>query len=289
MKKYTSLGELLVDYREYFNLSQLDLAALLDVDARTINRWEKDKTLIKPDKEKDFVKKLLIPHQVIHNLNTDHPISVFYNIRLRSYSLTEIMQKSSGASWYISGMPTETDRIHYLVNDTDVEFVNDIQEINKNPKPLRSELIKEAARLLPELNLVLHDHSGFYAGHISFLPLKFDAYMKIRRQEKDEGSLEVTDLVYSLTEVPLVFYFYSIYADSFENSYYLANRILSYFREKKFKDYICAGISYREPKIEILREMGLKIIWEDTIDEASENMYAFLEGNFDMFLFGKMS
>jgi len=38
MKKYYSLGELLVDSREAHHLSQTDVAAVLDVDVRTVAR-----------------------------------------------------------------------------------------------------------------------------------------------------------------------------------------------------------------------------------------------------------
>lgn len=288
MKKYDSLGELLIDYRALNKISQLDLASLLDVDTRTIIRWEKNETLVKPEKERDLVEKLFIPYQVIRNLNTVNPLSIFYNPELRTYSLSALMQKAS-ASWYKEDLSVESDRIHFLSKDTDIEFVEDIQEVNKNSKPIKPELIKEAAKILPELNLVLHDQSKFYAGHITVLPLKYEAYIKIREQEMKEDSLSLTDLTSNFSHKPIVFYYYSMYADTLENAYYMMNRLLGYFKEKKYKDYIFAGITYRENKVEILREMGLKIVWEETIEDAVIFKPVFLEGNFDMFLFGKMS
>jgi len=51
MKKYSNLGELLIDFRELNSLTQTDFAAKLGVDTRTIVRWEKNTTLIKPQKE----------------------------------------------------------------------------------------------------------------------------------------------------------------------------------------------------------------------------------------------
>ena len=217
MKKYNSLGELLIDYRTLNKMSQLDLATLLDVDTRTIIRWEKNETLVKPEKERDLVEKLFIPYQIIRNLNADNPLSVFYSPELRTYSLSALMQKAS-ASWYKEDLAVESDRIHFISKDTDVEFVEDIQEINKNSKPIKPELIKEAAKILPELNLVLYDQSGFYAGHVSVLPLKYEAYIKIRKQEMKEDSLSLTDLTSNFSHKPMVFYFYSIYADTIENA-----------------------------------------------------------------------
>ena len=287
MKKYDNLGELLNDYRKYNNLSQADLGEFLDVDTRTISRWEKNETLIKPEKEKEFVEKLLIPYQVIRNLNSDNPIAIYYNLKTRTYSFTSIMKEPVNASWYKADIPFDTHRIRLISNEPDIRFVEDIQEMNKNPKQINPVLLKEAAKILPELNLILHDQSGYYAGHLTILPLKYEAYRKLREQEMMEGSLAITDLTSDFTRTPFVFYYYSIYADSMDNTYYLVNRLLAYFKEKQFKDYIFAGISYREKKVEILKEMGLKIIWEKPVEENSNTLAVFLEGNLDMFIFGK--
>lgn len=287
MKKYTSLSELLIDYRQIHNLSQLDLAARLDVDIRTVLRWEKNETLIKTDKEKDVVLALNIPYQVIRNLNTEHPIPVYSDIKKRTYSLSALMIRADNAAWYKSDLPVEDDRIRTIDVDSDADFVNEIQRMDQNHKPIKSELIIEAARILPELNMVALDQSDFYAGHIVILPLKFASYQKVRDREMEEGSLSMTDLSYSMTEVPQVYYFYSIYGDSLPNRYYLVNRMLAYFEEKKLRNYIFAGITYRKPKVDYLKEIGLQIMWEDTIKDSSEGI-TFMEGNLDMFLFGKM-
>ena len=285
MKKYQTFGTLLADYRKFHNLSLIELAAKLDVDVRTVTRWEKDESFVKVDKEKDIVEILRIPHQVVRNLNTDYPIGVYYNIKLRTYSLSSLLIKPIGAAWYKSDLPREDELIHSIANDSDVEFVTDIQEMNNNPKPIKAELVKEAAKLLPELNLMLADQSGYYAGHISVLPLKYSSYKKIKEREMDEGALKCTDLSNSLSGNPMVFYFYSLYADSLENSYHLMNRLLSYFKEKKFEDYLFAGITYRENKVDLLREMGIKVIWKDTEKEGDEVNCTFMEGDLDMFLF----
>ena len=55
MKKYCSFGELLVDYRIYSGLSQAEFASKIDVDIRTVQRWESDQTLIKPEKEEAII------------------------------------------------------------------------------------------------------------------------------------------------------------------------------------------------------------------------------------------
>ncbi len=238
MKKYYSLGELFKDYRQFKSYSQTELASILDVDVRTIIRWEKNETLINLNLEKEIVELLNIPYQIIRNLNTDNAIPVYFDIKTRTYSLSALMMKAESVSWYNSNLPVEDERIHYLSKDSDIEFVTDIQEMYKNLKPIKPELVRKAAELLPELNLVLHDQSGYYAGHITILPLKYDSYEKIKNRTMNEGSLTLSDFTTQFDETPLVFYFYSLYADTIENSYYLMNRLLSYFREKKFNNCI---------------------------------------------------
>lgn len=287
MKKYNSISELLIDYRQFNSLSQLDLAALLDVDVRSVIRWEKKDTLIKADKEKDFVVALNIPYQVIRNLNTEQPIPLYFDLQKRIYSLSSLMVRADNAAWYKSDLPVEDERIRNIHEDSDAVFVNEIQHLDRNLKPVKEELIKEAARILPKLNMVLLDQSDFYAGHIVILPLKFASYQKLRDRELEEGSLSKADLSSSPTEVPRVFFFYSVYADSIPNSYFLVNRALAYFKEKKFAHYIVAGITHRQYHVTYFKEMGLQVVWEEGVSDDSEGA-TFLEGNLDMFLFGKM-
>jgi len=287
MKKYTSLAELLVDYRAYHQLSQIDFAALLDIDVRTVIRWEKNESLINQEKEKSIVEILGIPHQVIRNLNTEKPIPIYFDLFRRVYSHTRLSQKVLISCEMLLDSSIDTDRFLLISKESDIEFVTYIQKLNKNNKPLKAELIKKAAKILPELNVALYGQSGFYSGHITVLPLKYDIYLKIRNHEIKESDLKTSDLDIDLTENPLVFYYYSVYADSAENYYYILNRLLTFFQRNKFKNYIFAGISYRKPKIEFLLEIGLDNIWEEPIEEDGKDMASLMEGNFDEYLFGK--
>jgi transcriptional regulator with XRE-family HTH domain len=289
MKKYSSISELLVDYRAYHQLSQIDFAALLDIDARTVLRWEKNESLINQEKEKSIVEILGIPHQVIRNLNTENPIPIYFDLFRRIYSHTRLSQKVLISCELLLDSTIDTDRFHLISKQSDIEFVTYIQKLNKNIRPLKAELIKKAAKILPELNVVLYGQSGFYSGHITVLPLKYDTYLKIRNHEIKEGDLKTNDLEIDLSGNPLVFYYYSVYADSAENYYYILNRLLTFFQRNKFKNYIFAGISYRKPKIEFLLEIGLDNIWEEPIEEGGKDMASFMEGNFDEYLFGNES
>jgi len=287
MKRYNSLAELLIDYREFKNLTQLDVASMLNVDTRTISRWEKGQSLIKYDKLDDVCEVLFLPHQVLINLNSEHPISIYYDMDARTYSFSSLGTKIANTQVFTSGLPVEDESIHELSDENDLKFISEIKTLRTDRKPLKHELIRFAAKVLPELNLILFDQAGFYAGHISFLALKEGVYEKLKSRELEEEGLTLDDLDDDLSDDPKIFYFYSLYADSLSNAHFLMSRILRYFKKNAFKNYLVSGQSYFDESIDMHREMGLRIIWED--EERKENYpkRTFVEGNYDMFLFGK--
>ena len=173
MKKYTSLGDLLLDYRDLNHLSQPDLAAKLDVDVRTVLRWEKDETLIKPEKEGDLVKATYIPYQVIRNLNTLVPIPTYYDFYLRKYSLAELSINFPDSEWFKKNTNVVSDRIKTIKSQADIDDILTYTKFQYNTnKPVQSDLILEASKILPELNLIMTDPSGYYSGHTVIFPIK---------------------------------------------------------------------------------------------------------------------
>ena len=286
MKKYNNLGELLVDFRKHRSLSQLDFAAMMDVDARTVIRWEKNVSLIKVEKEKILTETFRIPHQVIRNLNTDKPISILFDFNKWAYALSDFTAFIPSVRDFKFDKEYETDSIKTLVTDEDFEFVTYIQKNQKNCEPVKKDVLKLAARLLPELNVVMFGSSGYHGGHISFLPLKYESYKQLYNRYIHENELTVNDLCRDKTEVPRVFYFYSLYANSHDHAHYLMNRLLRYFKLQHFKDYIFAGISFRETEVDKYKEMSLDIIWEEKRKDCHATA-SFISGTLDKYLFEK--
>lgn len=286
MKKYTSLGELLLDYRNHHNLTQLDMAERLHVDVRTISRWEKGDSLIKTEKEDEFVNALFIPHQVIHNLNSEHPITIFYDIENRTYSISMIGTEVVNTELFKSAFPIDEEHIHHLDPEQDKDFIHNVQALRTDEKVLETNILKESSKLLEELNLIIFDQAGYYAGHLAFIPLKRETYERIRNREMEEYEITLDDIDREESEHPRVFYFYSLYADSIAHSYYLASRVLRYFKMQKFKDYIVAGHAHSEAGLNMHKEMGLKVVYEKE-DNVGYNAFL-MEGTYDMYLFGKM-
>jgi transcriptional regulator with XRE-family HTH domain len=283
MKKYISLGELLADYRTLNKISQADFAAELNVDIRTVNRWENNITLIKSEKEEELVEKTFIPYQVIRNLNATVTIPTYYDFTLRKYSLSELSNAMPDADWFIHQMEKRTKRIR------PIEFESDFDDILRHahflydtPIKVGKQLIKESAKLLPELNLIIFDDAGYYSGHSVYFPLSYSAFQKLRNREILEGELSVDDLVdYKSVEKP-VFHNYEMAADCNENMYYIIGAGMRFFRDQSGKDYTYSALAVRPDAEEINKKLGFQMVWEDKKEQELLNLQVpprFYEGN----------
>jgi len=283
MKKYITLGELLADYRTLNKISQADFAADLNIDIRTVNRWEKDITLIKSEKEEELVEKTFIPYQVIRNLNATVAIPTYYDFTLRKYSLSELSNSLPDADWFIHQMEKRTNRIR------PIEFESDFDDILRHayflyntPIKVGKQIIKESAKLLPELNLIIFDDAGYYSGHSVYFPLSYSAFQKLRNREILEGELSVDDLVdFKSVEKP-VFHNYEMAADCNENMFYIIGATMRFIRDQSAKDYTYSALAVRPDSEELNKKLGFHMVWEDKKEQELLGLQCpprFYEGN----------
>ncbi len=284
MKRYTSLGELLVDYREYNKISQSNLAAEFDVDVRTIIRWEKNDTLLKPEKEEAMVDITFIPYQVIRNLNAPVAIPTYYDFALRRYSLSSLSTQIPEANWLKARLDYSTNRIRTIEYDSDIDNVLRCALIQQHIiKTIDRDLIKKAISILPELNLIMFDTSYYYSGHCVFLPLSKSCYEKLKNREIHELDITINDLVdYKKEETP-IFYAYDINSDCNENLFYLSGQIIKFFKNVKGL-YLYGAFVSRTDSYSLNDQLGIDIIWEDKSHGANLTVPRFYEGNFTEFL-----
>ena len=287
MKKYNSIGELLIDFRKTSNMSQAAFAVRLDVDIRTIQRWENGATLIKPDKEDDIVTETLLPYQLVRNLNASVPIPTYYDFSLRKYSLSKLTNKLPDAKWFRESINIATQRIRTFDYESDIDYIVKYMQFHKQITKQLKEVIRESSRLLPEMNLIITDDSGYYSGHSLIFPIKTEVYEKLKNREMAENDLSVNDLVFhEKLERPLFFGF-DITADSNDNMFYLISQLLRFVRDKPNQNYLFCSMPLRHDSFDLNRQVGLEIIWEG---EKGKNEYGlevaprFQEGNFQNFL-----
>ncbi len=285
---YTSIGQILLDYRKINNVSQLDLAAQFEVDVRTIIRWEKNETLLKPNLEEQMVDITFIPYQVIRNLNAPVSIPTFYNFNHRRYSLSSAFYELPNPNWIKDKMIHSSKRIRPIQYDSDIDSIIRCSLYQKHiSKPIQKSLLLKAIELLPELNFIIFDNSGYYSGHSVYFPLSLKSYHKIRNRTLKEEEITELDFVNYKNEEQPVFYAYDMNADCNENTYYLFGKILRFFKEIPNKNYLYASYTSREDTYKVNEQVGTKLVWEDKETQKQINSIApprLYEGNFTEFL-----
>lgn len=288
MKKYNSIGELLIDYRNFYNQSQADLAALLNVDLRTIQRWEKDITLIKSEKEEDIVLATLMPYQLIHNLNATVPIPTYYNFKTRKYSLSQQSNDLPKVNWFLDQINISSENLRTIDLELDFKHVEQFIDTQKRDNNYVNEgLIQEAVRLLPELNFVFIGKSGYYAGHCIVLPISYDTYIKLKNKELSNKDLRAQHLVNNKTLEQPIFYRFDITGDCNDTIFYIISEFFRFFKELENKQYLMCGYTERDDNYDINLQIGLKVIWEDKVLQEQLGLDyppRFFEGDFVKFL-----
>ena len=264
MKKYYSLGELIKDYREVYNISQTDLSIKVNADIRTIQRWEKDQTNIKAEKELEFVRATLLPFQLIRNLNAFETIPTFYDFKIRKYSLSKLTNDFPNAFSLKYKYIESTNRIRSIDAGMDIEYIMEYMHFDESYRNEVFKMLREACIQLPELNLIISDEYGNYSGHSLMLPIRLSDYNRIKNKEIDIEDLTPSDLVNSKIQDYPVFLNYDVTADCNDNLYYLIDYLFQYFKNIPQQDYLFSSFVNRYDTIEFTKQIGLKTIWEES-------------------------
>lgn len=287
MKRYNSIGELLIDYREINNLSQSEFAEKINVDTRTVQRWERGETLIKNDKEEEIVIETYLPYQLIRNLNSQIAIPTFYDFRIRKYSTTELGNDFPDAKWFKKEFYISNKNVRTIDYDYDIKHLKKFFEFQQNIPRNTLLAIRKAIEILPEINLIVTDDSGYYAGQSIIFPINEATFKKLKNREITEEEITANDIVNYKTQKTAIFYNFDIAADNNYNTYYLINHILKFFNTLKETNYIYCSIATRYDSFEANEQFGLNIVWKDEpkLNKMNLEIYPrFYEGTFKTFL-----
>lgn len=267
MKKFHSLGELLLDFRTENKLSQFDLASLLEVDTRTVQRWEKDQTLVHPDKEKVLAEQTLLPYQLIRNLNAAVPIPTFYDFRIRKYALSKLNNELPKAKWLRESAAEFSSQVRVIDPFNDYSILERDLKIQKlNRAPLSVQMVQKAVRILPELNLIIMDKFKNYSGHALVLPLSKESYKALYQQEISIDELSSEDLVnYRELDEP-IFLNYDITADCNDHYFFLAHHYVKFFEGLDHLKYTFCSHTMRFDSYALNEQLQLKLIWEKEVE-----------------------
>ena len=283
MKKYYSLGELLFDYRKYCILTQSEFAARLDVDIKTIQRWEKNSTLINQEKEEKLVFETLLPYQLIRNLNAVVAIPTYFDFEIQKYYLTGIAKNFPKTQWFRDQKQLVTRRLRRVDFKYDIDYIMRFLKLKNNElHTIDKKVILKAIEILPELNLIITDDSGYYAGHSLIFPITVSAYKKLKKREILKEDLTVNDIVNYKGHEHLIFMGYDTNADCNDNFYYLFAPLFIFFEKLRTRDYLFISSDNRFDYFKLREETGMKCIWENAKNEESPTR--FYEGNFKTFM-----
>jgi len=287
MKRYESIGELLIDYRDVNNISQTDFADKLNVDIRTVQRWESGATLIKGDKEEEIVVETFLPYQLIRNLNSPIAIPTYYDFRVRKYSQKLFQTKLPDAFWFKEIKGTKNPNVRKIDIDLDKNYLGQFLSFQKNiPRSLTDAAMK-AFRLLPEMNLISTDDSGFYSGCAIVFPIKYSTFEKLKNKEIKEEEICEKDIVNYKNEEKPYFYSYQVTADNNHDLFYLVHELFNFFRSISNLNYTLCSVALDYDSYLLAEQIGLEIIWEDEpiLDKNNFEVFPrFYKGNFMEFL-----
>lgn len=288
MKQYQSLGELLLAYRKYYKKTQLELAVALGVEVRTLSRWENDDTLVKPEKEKDLVMQTFIPYQVIRNLNAAIPIPVYYDFEIRKYSLSTITNRIPTAEEFKTHIEAVSPRLRPIESSGDIHSILEFYHgLDPESRPIRDAVIEEAVRILPELNSIIEDNAGYYAGHSVYFPISPKTHEKIKNREIRESQLTASDLIHYQVNSDVVLHSYTMYADCSENNYFMMANALRFLKNHDLDDNLVTGVVKRKDGLKTLHGMGFEVLWEEEIPEIESDVIgrrSYMEGRIKDYL-----
>jgi hypothetical protein len=201
--------------------------------------------------------------------------------------LSAIAKELPNPNWIKSKMNNTTERLRTISHNSDIDDIIRCSLVQKHiSKPIRKELILKAVALLPELNSILFDNSGYYAGHSVFLPISQISYNKVKNKSIKEEDLSELDLIDYKKEANPVFYAYDISADCNENVYYIAGAVMRFFSKLENKKYLYASYASRDDTYELNEQLGISIVLEDKTKQKelkSNALSRLYEGHFETF------
>ncbi len=289
MKKYNSIGKLFIDFRIFRKMSQTEFATKINVDIRTIQRWERNETLVKQEKEKEIVNVTLFPYQLIRNLNALTPIPTYYDFRINKYAITKNNIELPEASWFKSQLGNSTKRVRRFDFELDFDPILKYLNFHKDVPKNIVQVIRESINILPEMNLIITDELGFYSGHTLIFPIKQKTFENLKSKKILENEITLSDLTNYKTLDQIIFYGYDITADCNDNMFYIVNHVLRFLRNLPNQNYIYCSTALRFDSYKLVDNLGLKIVWEEEKEKNNlglEFSRRFQEGDFKDFLEG---
>ncbi|MFH2044244.1 MAG: helix-turn-helix domain-containing protein [Pseudomonadota bacterium] len=214
-KLYRSLGSLIKEYRKWRKMSQEKFSESIQISVRELQNWESDRRSPRIENLHDLSEMTGLPMQALIALNADQPVWYSLGKRFFKYSLIEEDQFLSRELLRYQNKSADDFLVKYIPITTDRQ-INMIlschRDIYGTERPLPKDVIKKAARFLPNLNNTIIDCWGHYVGHQICLPIKADIYKDIIKSKCIENYLSLRSINDIISMDAGVLFYYSVHS-----------------------------------------------------------------------------
>ncbi|MBU3950109.1 MAG: helix-turn-helix domain-containing protein [Proteobacteria bacterium] len=277
-KLYNSLGSLIKEYRHWRELSQESISKLVGVSTRQLRNWEAGRRRVRIENLHDLAEVTGIPIQVCVALNAGQPL--WYSIQKRrfAYSSVEAHCLHNELFRYPEKSSDEiTLKSECISTDKHISMVLSCHnDLYCTPKPLRTDVIRKASMILPDLNHIIFDSWNHYVGHSIWLPLKTNDYKELQQQKSFESYLtpdKISNCVASREGAILNYSLYTASLNVSQCQIMNAGRYLAKVEQKE--RYLVAAYSAMEEAHELLSNMDMKVVgsYKHTNSEVCNKLY----------------
>jgi transcriptional regulator with XRE-family HTH domain len=158
LKTYTDLGALLHDYRRTHKIKQTNLADDIDIDPKTLSRWERGSS---PAQEKlvQLAQRTLLPIELL--LRLAYEIPTLYNVTSHrmAYSRFDtdfVNKRLLKDELFDGGLDSSIEITH--ARESLPEVLKQKRQIYKKDRWTADKVIERSAELAPAFNLVAHGY-----------------------------------------------------------------------------------------------------------------------------------
>jgi len=287
LETYSSLGALLKGLRRFHGMTQAEAAEKMEVPSRTWRRWEGG-ALVNQDHRRMLAESHLIPLEVVERLSSG--MTVLFNLRTRRFAYntfeTDFINKKIVREELHDD--ASLSRISAISEDRDIPLIHDYDAlIYPTENALKASIITSAQNAVPELNFVINDNLGLYAGHVVCLPLSDDVHEGLRSGDLEEGDLSTWDVAPKRPwKDPPCLHFYSIYAACSGFAYTLLKGLQNGIRTlvvegQISKNSVVSGYAVTDDGIELCQKIGLSLVFESPEEQeklGTEKVPSFYQG-----------
>lgn len=267
LKRYSNLGTLLSDYRDTLGIKQAVLAAEINVDPKTLSRWENQNN---PGQENllRLAQRTLFPFELLVRLA--HGIPTLYNVTSHrmAYSTFDtdfINKKLLRDELFDAGADIDIEITHASESLADV--LKHKRHIYSKKRWVADEVLARASTLAATVNLVARGHHGTYVGHLFTLPLKKTAHHELRTQKRHEGDIASADLITPDSPDLGTLHIYSFHASTSHVAYailqHLVRALMLSWEHLVECDCSLTRYPVTEDGLELSTKMGLKQVFAD--------------------------